>query len=116
MQLQVIILNLILNAGNSMKKYILDKNIRLKHDKASEKYYAFCVSSGDHYVLTRTGYFILELLEKGKNIDEIINFIYEKEKIDLDICKTDIMKFLNKSEKIGIIVIDKEDSKNDKKE
>lgn len=98
-----------------MKKYILDKNIRLKYDKASEKYYAFCISSGNHYVLTQTGYLILELLEKGKNIDEIINFIHKKERIDLNICKTDTINFLNKSKKIGIIAIYKEDNKNDKK-
>ena len=98
-----------------MKKYKLDKNIRLKFDKVSEKYYAFCISSGDHYELTKTGYLILELIENGKNFNESINFIQKNEKIDLNICKTDTINFLEKSKKIGILAIDKEDYKNDKK-
>lgn len=91
-----------------MKKYILVENIILKFDKISNRYYAFCISSGDHFILTKTGYFILEFLEKGKGIDEIINFVHKKERIDLNICKTDTLNFINKSEKVGIISIHKE--------
>ena len=98
-----------------MGKYILNKCIRLKYDEPSKKFYAFCISSGDHFVLTKTGYLILELIEKGKDINEIINLIHKKERIDFDTCKTDTLNFLNKSKENGIIAINKEVDKNDKK-
>ena len=98
-----------------MKNNYLNKEIRLKYDKASEKYYAFCISSGDHYILTRTAYLILELIEQGKNTNEITNFIHKKEKIDLDICTTDTKQFINKCIKNGIIINNREVNTNDKK-
>jgi len=98
-----------------MKKYKLNKNVCLKYDDVSDKYYAFCVNSGDHFALNRVGFFILTLLEKGYSIDEIINSVHKQENIDLNICKTDTINFLNKSKKIGIIAIEKEDHNYDKK-
>lgn len=99
-----------------MKKYILVENIILKFDEVSNRYYAFCISTGDHFILTKSGYFILEFLEMGKDINEIISFVHKNENIDLDTCKRDTLNFINKSEKIGIISILKEEQKNDKKE
>lgn len=93
----------------------LDENIRLKFDKASDKYYVFSISTGDHYTLTKIGFEILDLVGKNKNIEEIINFIHEKESVDLDTCKTDTLDFLNKCEKLCIIVNNNEGNGHEKK-
>ena len=39
-----------------MKKYILNRQVRLKHDEASDKFYAFCIDTGDHFTLNKTGF------------------------------------------------------------
>ena len=93
-----------------MKEYILDKDIRLKDDDVNDAYYAFSISSGEHYILTKTGYLILKAIEIGQGVEEIINFIQEKESIDYDVCRTDTINFLNKVEKTGIIALHKEEN------
>ena len=86
-----------------MKKYTLNKEVRLKHDEAFDKYYAFCIDTGDHFTLNKTGFTILNSLDEGKSLDEIVTMLTR------DNCKKtvnmDIIHFLELSEKNGIIAL-----------
>ncbi len=87
-----------------MNKYVLDKQLKLKYDEGSDKYYAFCIESGDHFELNKAGYLILNFLSKPKSVEDIIEFIPKDINTkSLDVRK-DTLTFLKISEKNGIIV------------
>ncbi len=87
-----------------MKKYILDKQIRLKHDEAADKYYAFCIESGDHFELNKTGYSILNFLTDEQCLDDIVDYISKDKNSEIQFVRKDTLDFLKISEKNGIIV------------
>ena len=87
-----------------MKKYILNKQVKLKHDEASDKFYAFCIETGDHFILNKTGYNILRYFDEGKDLTEIVELIHEESNVDEKTVLTDTLNFLEKSEKNGILV------------
>ena len=86
-----------------MKRYILNKQVRLKHDEAPDKFYAFCIDTGDHFTLNKTGFTILNNLKEGKSLDEIFTMLTRDMIADEKIVLTDIIHFLELSEKNGII-------------
>ena len=86
-----------------MKKYILNKQVRLKHDEASDKFYAFCIDTGDHFDLNKTGFTILNYLKEGKNLEEIVAMLTREMKVEEKTVLTDTIQFLELSEKNGII-------------
>ena len=86
-----------------MKRYILNKQVRLKHDEASDKFYAFFIETGDHFTLNKTGYTILNYLKEGKDLDEIVTLLSRDMIADEKIVLTDTVQFLELSEKNGII-------------
>ncbi|MCK9220947.1 MAG: PqqD family protein [Bacteroidales bacterium] len=86
-----------------MKKFLLNKQVRLKHDDANDKFYAFCVETGDHFTLNKTGYFILNHLKEEKNLNEIVTLLLEEMIVDKQAVLTDTIHFLELSEKNGII-------------
>jgi hypothetical protein len=86
-----------------MKKYILNNQIKLKHDVASDKYYAFCIDSGDHFTLNKTGFTILNNLIAAKSLDEIVAMLAKEMLVDEKTALTDTIHFLELSEKNGII-------------
>jgi hypothetical protein len=88
-----------------MKKYILNKQVRLKHDEASDKFYAFCIDTGDHFTLNKTGLTILNYLKEGKSLKEIVTILARDMVGDEKIILTDTIQFLELSEKNGIIAI-----------
>jgi hypothetical protein len=88
-----------------MKRYILNKQVRLKHDEASDKYYAFCIDTGDHFTLNKTGFTILKNLKEGMSIDEIIAFTLEQMVVKNKAILDDTIHFLELSEKNGIIAL-----------
>ena len=87
-----------------MKKYILDKQIRLKHDEASDKYYVFCIESGDHFELNKTGYLILDFLTDEQCLNDIVECIHKDKNAKIQYVRKDTIDFLKKSENNGIIV------------
>jgi hypothetical protein len=86
-----------------MKRYILNKQIRLKHDEASDKFYAFCIDTGDHFNLNKTGFTILNYLKEGKSLDEIVTMLTSDMIVDEKTVLTDTIYFLELSEKNDII-------------
>jgi hypothetical protein len=86
-----------------MKKYILNKQVRLKHDEASDKYYAFCIDTGDHFNLNKTGFAILNILNEEKSLDEIVKDLSMVVLVNEKTALTDAIDFLELSEKNGII-------------
>ena len=86
-----------------MKKYILNKQVRLKHDEAYDKFYAFCIDTGDHFTLNKTGFTILSILNKEKSLDDIVTLLSEEIIVDEKAVLKDTIHFLELSEKNGII-------------
>ena len=86
-----------------MKKYILNKQVRLKHDEASDKFYAFCIETGDHFDLNKTGFTILNYIKEGKSLEEIVTMLAKHIIVDEKTVVTDTIQFLELSEKNGII-------------
>jgi len=86
-----------------MKKYILNKQVRLKHEMASDKYYAFCIETGDHFTLNKTGFIILNNLNKRKSLKEIVIILAKEMNVNEETVLTDTVQFLELSEKNGII-------------
>ena len=86
-----------------MKKYILNKQIRLKHDEASDKLYAFCIETGDHFTLNKTGFTILYNLKESKSLNEIVTILTKEMNVNEKTVLTDTIQFLELSEKNGII-------------
>ncbi len=88
-----------------MKRYLLNNQVRLKYDKASDKYYAFCIDSGDHFTLNKTGFTILDSLKEGLSLEEIISSLSENMSLNPKTAKSDIIHFLVLSEENGIIAL-----------
>jgi hypothetical protein len=88
-----------------MKKYILNKEVRLKHDEAYNKYYAFCIYTGDHFTLNKTGFSILNTLDEGKSLIDIVAMLTKETNIDKETIETDVIHFLELSQKNGIIAL-----------
>lgn len=86
-----------------MKKYILNKQVRLKYDEASDKFYAFCIETGDHFTLNKTGFTILSILNEEKSLDDIVTLLSEEIIVDEKAVFKDTIHFLELSEKNGII-------------
>ena len=86
-----------------MKKYILNKQVRLKHDEASDKFYVFCIETGDHFDLNKTGFTILNYIKEGKSLEEIVTMLAKHMIVDEKTVVTDTIQFLELSEKNGII-------------
>ncbi|HUX56642.1 MAG TPA: PqqD family protein [Bacteroidales bacterium] len=86
-----------------MKKYILNKQVRLKHDEAYDKFYAFCIDTGDHFTLNKTGFTILSILNEEKSLDDIVTLLSEEIIVDEKAVFKDTIHFLELSEKNGII-------------
>lgn len=86
-----------------MKRYILNKQVRLKHDEASDKFYAFCIETGEHFTVNKTGFTILNLLKQEKSLDEIVTTLSGEMNVDEKPVLTDTVDFLELSEKNGII-------------
>ncbi len=86
-----------------MKKYILNKQVRLKHDEAYDKFYAFFIETGDHFNLNKTGYTILNYLKEDKSLEEIVAMLTREMIVDEKTVLTDTIHFLELSEKNGII-------------
>ena len=86
-----------------MKRYVLNKQVRLKHDEASDKFYAFFIETGDHFDLNKTGFTILNYLKGGKNLDEIVTLLTGDMTVDEKTVLADTIHFLELSEKNGII-------------
>lgn len=86
-----------------MKRYILNKQVRLKHDEASDKFYAFCIETGEHFTVNKTGFTILNLLKQEKSLDEIVTTLSGEMNVDEKTVLTDTVDFLELSEKNGII-------------
>ena len=86
-----------------MKKYILNKQVRLKHDEAYDKFYAFCIDTGDHFTLNKTGFTILSILNEKKSLDEIVTLLSEEIIVDEKAVLKDTINFLELSKKNGII-------------
>ena len=86
-----------------MKGYILNKQVRLKHDEASDKFYAFCIETGDHFTLNKTGFTILNNLKESKSLEEIETILTKEMNVNEKTVLTDTIQFLELSEKNGII-------------
>ena len=86
-----------------MKEYVLNKQVRLKHDEASDKFYAFFIETGDHFTLNKTGFTILNYLQEGKNLEEIVTMLTREMIVVEKTAITDTIQFLELSEKNGII-------------
>lgn len=86
-----------------MKTYILNKQVRLKYDEASDKFYAFCIETGDHFTLNKTGFTILSILNEEKSLDDIVTLLSEEIIVDEKAVFKDTIHFLELSEKNGII-------------
>jgi len=86
-----------------MKRYILNKQVRLKHDDTSDKFYAFCIETGDHFTLNKTGFTILNYIKEGKSLEEIVTMLAKHMIVDEKTVVTDTIQFLELSEKNGII-------------
>jgi hypothetical protein len=86
-----------------MKKYILNSQVKLKHDESSDKFYAFCIDTGDHFNLNKTGFTILNILNVEKSLDEIVKLLSKEMIVDEKTVLTDTIHFLELSEKNGII-------------
>ena len=86
-----------------MKRYILKKQVRLRHDGTSDKFYAFCIETGDHFTLNKTGFTILNNLKESKRLEEIVTILAKEMKVNKKTVLTDIIQFLELSEKNGII-------------
>jgi hypothetical protein len=86
-----------------MKKYILNNQVKLKHDEAYDKFYAFCIDTGDHFTLNKTGFNILNILNEEKSLDEIVTLLSEEMIVDEKTVLFDTIQFLEMSEKNGII-------------
>ena len=86
-----------------MKKYILNKQVRLKHDEAYDKFYAFCIDTGDHFILNKTGFTIMNYLKKGKSLEEIVTMLKGNMIMGEKSVLADTIQFLELSEKNGII-------------
>jgi len=68
----------------------LHDEVYLKHDKGTDCYYLFCISSGKHFSLNKTSYEILNLLKMDKDKQEVAEFLSTYYNIALDLCKKDI--------------------------
>lgn len=88
-----------------MKKYILNKQVRLKHDEANDKFYAFCIDTGDHFTLNETGFTILNYLKDWKSQDEIVTMLTRRMIVKEKTVLTDTIQFLELSEENGIIAL-----------
>lgn len=86
-----------------MKRYVLKKQVRLKYDEASGKFYAFCIETGDHFILNKTGYLILKYMQEGKTPDQIAAVLSKSMNMDVESVMNDINQFLELSEKNDII-------------
>lgn len=86
-----------------MKKYILNKQVRLKHDEASGNYYAFLIETGDHFNLNKTGFKILNSLNREKSLSEVVELLSEEMIVDEKRAIADTTNFLELSVKNGII-------------
>ena len=86
-----------------MNKYVLNKEVRLKHDEVSDKYYAFLIESGEHFNLNKTGFTILNKITQEKSLNELVALLSEEIELNEKTVITDIIEFLELSEKNGII-------------
>jgi len=87
--------------GIDTRMFKLSKDVRLKHDKASDNYYLFCIKTGKHTRLNTMSYKIVTLLEKEMDKDSILASISENYNIDKATCSKDIedfLKFLQENE------------------
>jgi len=81
----------------------LSESVRLRHEKASDNYYLFCIKSGKHARLNAMSYEIATLLEKKIDKDSIIASISAHYDTDRETCSKDIegfLKFLQENEMI----------------
>ncbi len=95
-------MKLIHKAGKKLM-YNLSKDIRLKHDEASDNYYLFCIKTGKHIRLNIMSYEILRLLEQGKDRDTIIQFISDNYDTDQTTCAEDVDEFFRFLQKNGML-------------
>jgi hypothetical protein len=86
-----------------MKRYILNEQVKLKHNEATDKFYAFCIETGDHYSMNKTGFIILNLLKEAKSLDEIVSDLSDRIIVNEKTVLIDTIHFLELSEKNGII-------------
>lgn len=86
-----------------MKRYVLNKQVRLKHDEASDKFYAFCIETGDHFTLNKTGFTILNNLKESKSLEGIVTILTKEMNVNEKTVLSDTVQFLELSEKNGII-------------
>ena len=86
-----------------MVVYTLDKQVKLIFDKAANKYYAFCITSGDYFSLTPSGFNIMQKVSAGMSSAEIVKILCNEYEIDKNKCKNDVDEFLKNVENIGLI-------------
>jgi hypothetical protein len=68
---------------------------RLRDLAISESGFLFDPYTGSSFTVNRTGRFILELLKKGKEIQEIQSALQEKFRVEEADLRTDISEFVN---------------------
>lgn len=73
----------------------LAETVRLRHEKASDNYYLFCIKTGKHARLNAMSYEIATLLEKEIDKNSIIVSVSEHYDTDRETCSKDIEAFLN---------------------
>ena len=81
----------------------LSETVRLRHEKASDNYYLFCIKTGKHAKLNAMSYEIATLLENKTDQDSIIAYVLEHYDTDRETCSKDIESFLNFLQENGII-------------
>jgi len=83
--------------------FMLDKQVKLVFDKAANKHYAFCVTSGDYFSLTPSGFEIMQKVSTGMSSAKIVKALCDEYDIDKNKCKNDVDEFLKSVETIGLI-------------
>jgi len=63
------------------------------------------VESGNYINLNKTGNIIWQLIQPPVSVEDLINKLVEKYKIDVDICTTDTIQYLEQIYKIHLIEI-----------
>ena len=87
--------------GIDKRMFKLSQDVSLKHDKASDNYYLFCIRTGKHARLNTMSYEIVTLLEKEMDKDSILASISKNYDVDKATCSKDFedfLKFLQENE------------------
>lgn len=80
--------------GLTMSQGLSDQ-VRLKHDEATDRFFLFCIQTGEHFRLNRTGYDILTLLKEGKTREEMVSWLGENYDVDTAVSHRDVEDILN---------------------